>query len=75
MTWPTQVSTVLMGGSDNLDMGGGGDVGSRCCRCESTSRPGLAQSWAIPGALDGGSGGRALVVVVVDVVELERKIM
>jgi len=31
--------------------------------------------WAIAGALDGGSGGRALVVVVVvDVVGLKRKI-
>jgi len=39
----------------------------------------LAQTWAIPGALDGGSGGHTLVVVavvvVVDVVELERKMM
>jgi len=29
--------------------------------------------WAIAGALDGSSGGRALVVVVVDVVGLEKK--
>ena len=57
MMWPTQVSSVLMGGGDDSDMGGGSNVGLRCCRCESTSRPGLAQSWAIPGALDGGSGG------------------
>jgi hypothetical protein len=26
--------------------------------------PGLAQAWALPGALDGGGGSRALVVVV-----------
>ena len=71
-----QVSSVLTGGGDDSDMGGGSDVGSRCCHCESTSHPGLAQTWAIPGVLDGGSGGHALVVVVVvDVVELERKMM